>query len=372
MNSIQEEIPTQTEVNLRLGLPLAETLFVYDHDEIKKLLGLSPPLKSISGDLWISPSAQMNKKVLSLPENNNIIKECSHLGILALGKDLLNKLKIEIESNVKKDFENQLIDQKYLYEAEKRHAIKMNTKEIHTIWQKYLNTIEYDMRKVLQIELAKVIFKCNKEIQKAVIQQRIDMTQHMLSKIRKEMSYMVDDLYKEFEQTRRLHIENIIADVNEILRKERIKNNKKIEKLKKEKTESLHAQKAKLETKNVANIMYLLCLEKLRSNLEKQKIQNHFEVHRTDTYLILLAKKMLSTAEETIETYQNDNKLLKNKFDNINQEFHKFVAFVFNTVPKQAEFVLPLESVCSQQMNKTLNEKLNRYNAICQNALVEK
>lgn len=85
-DSIQEEIPTQTEVNLRLGLPLAETLFVYDHDEIKKLLGLSPPLKSISGDLWISPSAQMNKKVLSLPENNNIIKECSHLGILGNSK----------------------------------------------------------------------------------------------------------------------------------------------------------------------------------------------------------------------------------------------------------------------------------------------
>lgn len=81
---------------------------------------------------------------------------------------------------------------------------------------------------------------------------------------------------------------------------------------------------------------------------------------------------MLSTAEETIETYQNDNKLLKNKFDNINQEFHKFVAFIFNTVPKQAEFVLPLESICSQQMNKTLNEKLDRRNDICQNALIEK
>lgn len=40
--------------------------------------------------------------------------------------------------------------------------------------------------------------------------------------------------------------------------------------------------------------MYLLCLEKLRSNLEKQKIQNHFEVLRTDTYLILQAKIVLS------------------------------------------------------------------------------
>lgn len=51
-----------------------------------------------------------------------------------------------------------------------------------------------------------------------MVQQRIDMTQHMLSKIRNEMSYMVADLYEEFEQTRRSHIENIIADFNEILR----------------------------------------------------------------------------------------------------------------------------------------------------------
>lgn len=51
-----------------------------------------------------------------------------------------------------------------------------------------------------------------------MVQQRINMTQHMLRKIRNEMSYMVADLYEEFQQDRRSHTENIIADVNEILR----------------------------------------------------------------------------------------------------------------------------------------------------------
>ncbi|XP_015186186.1 PREDICTED: uncharacterized protein LOC107071581 [Polistes dominula] len=179
------------------------------------------------------------------------------------------------------------------------------------------------------------------------------MTQHMMNKVRKEMSYMVDDLYNEFEQTRRLHIENIIADVNEILRKERMKNNQKIEKLKKEKTESLHTQKAKLQMKNLTNVMYLLCLEKLRCNLEKQEIQNHYEKKLCNMQnLTTNLKKMLNRAEETIETYQNDNKLLKDKYDNINEEFHKFVTFVFNSLPKQTEFVLPFESICSQTTNE--------------------
>lgn len=51
-----------------------------------------------------------------------------------------------------------------------------------------------------------------------MVQQRINMTQHMLRKIRNEMSYMVADLYEEFQQDRRSHIENMVADVNEILR----------------------------------------------------------------------------------------------------------------------------------------------------------
>nr|XP_050861112.1 uncharacterized protein C6orf163 homolog [Vespula vulgaris] len=373
MNSIQEEIPTQTEVGLHLGLPLAKTLFAYDHQESKKLLGLIPPLKHVSGDFWISPCAQISKKVLSLPQNNNIIKECTHLGILALGQDLLNKWKAEIETNMRKECRKQLLDQKYLCEAEKRQAIKINTQKVHMMWQKYINTIECNMQKELQTELAKVILKCNKEIQKAVVQQRIDMTQHMLSKIRNEMSYMVADLHEEFEQTRRSHIENIIADFNEILRKEHIKNNKKIEKLRKEKTESLYVQKIRLETKNMANIIYMLCLERLHSNLEKQQIQNHFQDKLCNLQNIILdLKKILNTTEEIAERYQNDNELLKEKFDKINQEFHKFVTFVFNSVPKQAEFALPSESIYSQQMDQTSNEKLDKYDKICQYVLVEK
>lgn len=59
--------------------------------------------------------------------------------------------------------------------------------------------------------------------------------------------------------------------------------------------ESLHVQKVKLETKNIANIMYMLCLERLHSNLEKQKIQNYFQVFQPNAYLILQKKNKDST-----------------------------------------------------------------------------
>lgn len=52
---------------------------------------------------------------------------------------------------MKKEFRKQLIDQKYLWDAAKRQAIKINTQEIHMMWQKYINTIECDMQKDLQV-----------------------------------------------------------------------------------------------------------------------------------------------------------------------------------------------------------------------------
>ncbi|KAK2589294.1 hypothetical protein KPH14_007846 [Odynerus spinipes] len=360
-NCTQDRIPTQTEVGLHLGSPLAQTLFIYDHQETKKLLGIIPPLKCIEGELWISPRAQINTKVLSLPENSNIIKECTHLGILDLGESLLNRSKAEIEASIGQELEKQLIDQRYLCEAEKRRAIKINTEEIHETWKKYINVVECDMQKELQVELAKVIVKCNKEIQKMIVEQRINMTQHMLSKVRNEMSYIVDSLYKESEETRRMQIENIIADINEIIRKERIESNKKIEKLKKEKTESLHIQKMKFKTKNVADIMYILCLERLHSNLEKQRVQNYFEKQICNLHNVVLnLKNILDLSKETILQYQNDNEMLKEKLHNINQEFHKFVTFVFNSVPKQSEFVFPPEFIYLQEMNQTLHESLDK------------
>lgn len=100
----------------------------------------------------------------------------------------------------------------------------------------------------------------------------------MLNKVRYEMSYMVDSLFEEFEQSHKKQIENIMTEVNKIMKEERMENNKKMEKLRKEKTESLWKQKIKFKTKNVADIMYILCLERLRFNFEKQKIHNSFKV----------------------------------------------------------------------------------------------
>lgn len=60
--------------------------------------------------------------------------------------------------------------------------------------------------------------------------------------------------------------------------------------MKKEKAESLNIQKMKFEIKNIADVMYILCLERLHSGLENQRVQNFFEVFESITYFILQIK----------------------------------------------------------------------------------
>ena len=79
----QNSIPRQSEVKSHLGIELAKIVFDQSHNEIKKKLGLLPPLDGPEKQLWISPSDQLiQKNNLKPPIHSNSIKACTHDGIL--------------------------------------------------------------------------------------------------------------------------------------------------------------------------------------------------------------------------------------------------------------------------------------------------
>lgn len=55
-------------------------------------------------------------------------------------------------------------------------------------------------------------------MQKAVVQERMKVTREMMHKMRIEMTYVIQSLYKEFEKSFHARKENMIADFNEIMR----------------------------------------------------------------------------------------------------------------------------------------------------------
>lgn len=69
-----------------------------------------------------------------------------------------------------------------------------------------------------QEEWSKAAAECAKNIQKAVVQERINVTNEVTRKMRAEMTHVVLSLYKEFEKLFCAKRDNIIADFNQIMR----------------------------------------------------------------------------------------------------------------------------------------------------------
>lgn len=57
-----------------------------------------------------------------------------------------------------------------------------------------------------------------KNLQKAVVQERMKVVHEMMQKMRTNISHVVQTLYKDFEDSFRAQRENIIADFNQIMR----------------------------------------------------------------------------------------------------------------------------------------------------------
>lgn len=69
-----------------------------------------------------------------------------------------------------------------------------------------------------QAEWTKAAAECAKSTQKAVVQERINVTNEMMRKMRAEMTHVVQSLYKDFEELFCAKRDNIIADFNQIMR----------------------------------------------------------------------------------------------------------------------------------------------------------
>lgn len=62
-------------------------------------------------------------------------------------------------------------------------------------------------------------------------------------------------------------------------RKQHVKLDIRIKEVEKKKIEELHVQRHELEIQNVMTIIYILCMERLRSSLEMHTIHKHCEVN---------------------------------------------------------------------------------------------
>ncbi|XP_046608481.1 uncharacterized protein LOC124299349 [Neodiprion virginianus] len=419
---IKDEVPVQAEIRERMGSSMAQVFFDHGHPDSRKLLGVIPPLKGPREELWISPSDQLIQKVALVPPlTNKCIKACTHQGIL--GKQAMEKYEHELYDKMVKKYEEDNKDTRNMFEAEKRRAIQLAEQELQLKYEKYIQNLQEEFKQNLQVTITSIIAlaeafqKCSKSMQKVVIRERIEVTKMMLKKLRDEISYVVTSIYENFEHSIRIQKENMVADFNEIIRRERAKTDVKMKEMERNKNEALQVQRHELEMQNFADVTYVLCLERMRASSEKHAIHLGFEydehtnfvalVRRLtllgseeerawlDQYGIVLGDQLIVSVTVLDESHQftgvesfvqakqiqalknmvieaNDilqlmktetaakatnDKLWENKLIEVVREFQKFINFALRAVPGQAEFLLSLESLLILEADDKLREQ---------------
>ncbi|KAM0730612.1 hypothetical protein ACS0PU_002941 [Formica fusca] len=355
----QNDIPTKSEIQQYLGTSLAQILFDYSHCEMIKLLDSTRSARVLQQSCYKAQNGQLKTNIIRMAsEKQDILKSNIHHEILALGAEELKRFQAEIEALMQSKLRNEFAEECHMLEAEKRFAIKCNVDEIHARYEEYFKLTQQKLEEQLQIESANADDKYKKEVQKVAVKTRIDTTHDVLRKLRPQMCYIIKSLYDDLELSYRAQREKMIADFNKIMRKQHLKLDTRIREVEKKKIEELRIQHHELEIQNVMNIVFILCMERVRNSLQMHAIHKYCE-EKIKSLHELIAKQDddINMMKERLTGYHNKNVMLQEKVTAITKEFQKFINFAFDAMPEHADFLLPLDLFSVDSTNKEDNKQ---------------
>ncbi|XP_076396533.1 uncharacterized protein LOC143265895 [Megachile rotundata] len=327
-----------------LGASLAQAFFQYTHDDTKKLLDVLTPPKISKDCFSISSEDDSRGTAYTPPTDFQVVKAFVHQNILEIGEEILKRVEKEIEENLRARIQKEAHEKFHMYQAKKRREAQEHVQRLHLNYKNYLSCVQKQLQRQLENEWANVTAEHKKDIQKAVVQERINVVREMMQKMRTEISHVVLILYKDFEDTFRAQRETIIADFNHIMREKHVQLNKNMQEFQSKLRKELYIQRHQLEMQNATDIIYLLCLERLRSDREKHTIHKFFEKQiNAICELVARLQDIMGVMREEIVNCHLEKKSLEDQLCQITTHFQRFIDFVFHAAPGQAQYVLPLE-----------------------------
>lgn len=119
--------------------------------------------------------------------------------------------------------------------------------------------------------------------------------------------------------------------------------------------ESFNQLKHNLECKNIANMMYILCMERRKCCEEKQIIEQHYmeEIKKLKT-VIFNRDNQIKTLKKEKDDQVTEVNLREACLLEIIRQFQKFINFALRAAPTQAEFLLSIEKMMAFELTNTV------------------
>nr|XP_022900710.1 uncharacterized protein LOC111413832 [Onthophagus taurus] len=340
-------VPGIGETRRELGEGLAKILFQQCPEPMKPEVGLLPLLEGAGDELWVSPSDLLIPKVcLKPPLTNKYIKALTHEGILIIGEDIDRRYWLQMENEKAKALEDQRELLMRIAEMERKVAIKLAREEEKRICANYIQNIMEEFEKRLAEEL-KNLEQQMLEMQDELIRQAVeqcDLSWRM--RIEEAINEVVEQMSEQFAED----LENEKKELEVQFRLELEKQNTEFNYALKREQEfceiTLKQLRHCLECKNLANLMYVLCMERKKCTIEKSAMDYIYKTKISEL------ETQITKKDEIIAQITADKERKQRQLDIreecllvILKEFQKFINFVLKAVPTQAEFLLSVEKM---------------------------
>ncbi|KAJ8946921.1 hypothetical protein NQ314_008720, partial [Rhamnusium bicolor] len=341
------KIPKLSDAISALGQPLAQIVFDECDEALKENFGLTPPLDGAGDELWVSPSDLLiGKVVLKPPYTAKHIQALTHQGILNIGRDIEIKFWNEMEMEKERALADQRRHMLDEFEDQLKAEIKLVELREQAACQKEMQRITEEFEARLIEELENLESRLRDEFAELYKEQEIMLREEFGRTLKQEVEKTVQNMTREFlnELDRQ---KNILASNFKLgLQKAHTQREYDINMEQTKCKESIRQLKHNLECKNIANMMYVLCMERRKCCDEKTAIEKHYEAELEILYNTVKQKdqeiKELTDEKnrQIMEVNLRETCLLE-----IIRQFQKFINFALRASPTQAEFLLSVEKM---------------------------
>ncbi|KAJ8977084.1 hypothetical protein NQ317_008427, partial [Molorchus minor] len=342
------EIPKLSTAVDNLGKPLASVVFEECDEELGEYFGLTPPLRGAGDELWVSPSDLLiGKVVLKPPLTSKHIQALTHQGILDIGREIeikhWNEMEMEKEQALAEQ-KNYLLD-----EFQDRLEQEIRAVELRECiaCRKKLDLLTQEFEAALIEELLKLENRLREEFEEYSKNQeerlRQEWEQKLKLEVQKTVQRMTVEFLKEIERQEAIMANNLKLE----LQKRDIQKQYEIGVERVKCRESIRELKHNLECRNIANMMYILCMERRKCCEEIAEIENYYK-DELDKLNNIIDQNNLEI-KKLIKLNLRETCLLE-----ILRQFQKFINFALKAAPTQAEFLLSVEKMMVFELADTI------------------
>lgn len=272
-----------------------------------------------------------------------------------IGMEIEKKYWNEMELEKRRALAEQEKLLQYLHEKEMRKAVQQAREEEQQLCQCVMENLKSEFEEILREELAKLEAEMIEQQNRLLEEQAAALEKEWRAKLAYAVATTVKTLTEQFLEDLRKQSETLVLRYEALIKKTQLKCKFTLESERARYKDVLKQLKHYLECKNVANMMYILCMERRKCEKERETLQTNYQKEVQELHDQVIERDVeIRKLKEEAEKREKHLQVREECVVEILRQFQKFINFALRSSPTQAEFLLSVEKMMVYELTDAL------------------